>query len=137
VIERARRELPRLQIKATELGFNKTHPGMYRAVNNRTGEPVMNNMPWWNLPEAMRAAIRAVEAASDEETRDGCLEAFRICHNAYFGRYLNREKMLFPYQSISGATGKVVDYAPAVPEADPLFHSSLSFLDMLDVIERL
>jgi hypothetical protein len=137
LIRHACRELPRLLVKATELGFNSIYPGLFKAVDNRTGEPINDEMPWWNLPETMRAAVRAYEVSDDEPVRTRCLQIVQQCHNAYFQHYLNRDKMLFPYQTISGRTGKVLDQVPAVPEGDPLYHTNLALLDMLDVLGRL
>ena len=129
--------MPRLLIKDIELGWNARHPGLFKAVDNRTGVPINDDLPWWNLPEAMRAAVRACELAADDPQRAQLLEIVRKCHNAYFANYPNRDKMLFPYQTISGATGEVIDVVPAVPEGDPLYHTNLALLDMLDVLQRL
>jgi len=137
LIVRARRDLPLLLLKSTALGYNARHPGMYKTVNNRTGEPVNSDMPWWNLPETMRAAVRAYAVADSESIRIQCLEAFRLCHNAYFSHYPNRDNLLFPFQTLDGKTGKILDVVPAVPEGDPLYHANGAFLDMLEVIERL
>jgi hypothetical protein len=129
VVSRARRELPRLLLKAGEFGFNDRHPGIFKLVNNSDGVPIDANMPWWNLPETMRAAVRAVRVA-DVETGKQCLRLYARCHNAYFSQYLNRENMLFPFQTISGKTGQVVDIVPALPEGDPLYHANLTLLDI-------
>ena len=137
LLDRACRQMPRLLVKDIELGFNPKHPGLFKAVDTQSGEVLNDDMPWWNLPETMRAAIRAVEVADDDPTRQQCLEIVRICHNAYFANYPNRDNMLFPYQTISGRTGQVIDKVPAVPEGDPLYHTNLALLDMLDVLERL
>lgn len=137
LIETACREMPRLLIKSCQLGWNTTHRGLHKAVDTRSGNVLNDDMPWWNLPETMRAAVRAYEVAGDEQTRRQCLSLLRDCHNAYFEKYLNRDNMLFPVQTISGATGKVVDKVPAVPEGDPLYHTNLALLEMLDVLERL
>jgi hypothetical protein len=137
LIERCAVELPRLLAKSTELGWNDRHDGMHKLVNTKTGEVLDDDLPWWNLPETMRAGVRAYEAAKDESVRAKCLEAVRICHNAYFTRYLNRDLMLFPYQTRSGATGEVIDKPPAIPEGDPLYHVNLTLLDYLTVLRRL
>ena len=75
--------------------------------------------------------------AGDNDMRKVCIDNLRICHNAYFAKYLIVDKMLFPYQTISGTTGEVVDKVPAVPEGDPLYHANLALLDMLEVLERM
>jgi hypothetical protein len=137
LIARAKAELPRMLIWSTETGFNHVQHGLHKAVDGVTGQVINDDMPWWNLPETMRSAVRCLEVVGDEATRARLLELFRISHNAYFEHYLNRDKMLFPYQTRSGATGQVVNKVPAVPEGDPLYHTNLSMLDMLDVIERL
>ena len=137
LIARSRRELPRILLRAVALGYNARHPGMFKGVDNRTGEPVNSEMPWWNLPEAMRAAVRAYAVTESESVRVQCLEVFRLCHNAYFSHYPNRDNLLFPFQTLDGQTGKVLDVVPAVPEGDPLYHANGAFLDMLEVLERL
>ena len=137
LIQRAKRELPRVLISSTGLGWNAAFGGLHKAVDNATGAVLNDEMPWWSLPETMRAAARSAEVAEDAATADRCLELLRLCHNAYFGRYLNRDKMLFPFQTISGSSGEVVDKVPAVPEGDPLYHSNLALLDMLTVLDRL
>jgi mannose/cellobiose epimerase-like protein (N-acyl-D-glucosamine 2-epimerase family) len=123
--------MPDILISAMGAGFNDRHGGMYKAVNNRTGEIIDSEMPWWNLPETMRGALFAALAAKDPEKRSACLDAFAKCHNAYFTHYLNPDLMLFPFQTRSGESGAVMDTPPSVPEGDPLYHSNLCFLDML------
>ncbi|MEI8242296.1 MAG: AGE family epimerase/isomerase [bacterium] len=137
LIVRSRRELPRILLQAVALGYNPRHPGLFKGVNNRTGEPMNLEMPWWNLPEAMRAAVRAHAVAESDSIRIRCLEAFRLCHNAYFSHYPNRDNLLFPFQTRDGQTGKVLDVVPAVPEGDPLYHANGAFLDMLEVLAKL
>ena len=136
LIARSRRDLPNIMLRAVALGYNARHPGMFKGVHNRTGETMNSEMPWWNLPETMRAAVRAYAVAESDSIRVQCLEAFRLCHNAYFSHYPNRHNMLFPYQTLDGKTGQILDVVPAVPEGDPLYHANGAFLDMLEVLGR-
>ncbi|MCG3178037.1 MAG: hypothetical protein BIFFINMI_00360 [Phycisphaerae bacterium] len=136
-IERGRRELPRLLARSTALGWNARYEGLHKAVDPFTGRVINEDMPWWNLPETMRAIVRALAVCGDEAVRATLLGQFARCHNAYFAHYLNRGLMLFPFQTRSGGTGRVVDRVPAVPEGDPLYHSNLSFLEMLEEIDLL
>lgn len=137
LIARARAELPRILIWSSQTGWNHVHHGLHKAVDGVSGQVINDDMPWWNLPETMRAVVRALEAVDDENTRARLLEIYRLSHNAYFEYFLNGDKMLFPYQTRSGATGKVVNKVPAVPEGDPLYHTNLSLLDMVQVLRRL
>lgn len=130
----ARAALPRMLQTAFHLGYNPQQGGMCKEVNTATGEILNPDMPWWNLPETMRAAARLLPFAGP--ATDDCLEVFRLCHNAYFSHYLNRDMLLFPFQTRCGVTGAVKDVAPAVPEGDPLYHSNLSFLDILKALEE-
>jgi hypothetical protein len=128
---RAKHLLPEILTGAIKAGFNELQEGIFKAVNNRTGEIIDDDMPWWNLPEAMRAALFAAKATACPDTRSECLAIYAKCHNAYFRHYLNPDMMLFPFQTRSGKSGEVLDCAPAIPEGDPLYHSNISFLDIL------
>jgi len=128
---RAKHLLPEILIGAIKAGFCEQQEGIFKAVNNRTGEIINDDMPWWNLPEAMRAALFAAKATSCPDTRRECIDIYAKCHNAYFRHYLNPDMMLFPFQTRSGKSGQVLNCAPAIPEGDPLYHSNISFLDIL------
>ncbi len=135
LLDRVYREMPRLLLSTVKFGWNSQYPGLFKAVDTQTGQVINDDLPWWNLPETMRAAAWCAKVTADEKTRDACLEVLTRCHNAYFSQYPNRANMLFPFQTISGATGQVVDKAPAVPEGDPLYHTNLALLEMLDILE--
>lgn len=137
LLNRVYRDMPRILLAAERFGWNRKHPGLFKAVDTQTGEVINDDMPWWNLPETMRGAAWCAKVTTDEKTRDACLALLARSHNAYFSQYPNRSNMLFPYQTISGTTGQVVDKVPAVPEGDPLYHTNLSLLEMLDVLETL
>lgn len=131
-VARARRDMPRILLRSFRLGYNARHRGLHKTVHPRTGAPIDGTMPWWNLPETMRAAVRALAVTSGRKMRSDLMDTIRLAHNAYFGYYLNPNLMLFPYQVRDGSTGKVLDRAPAVPEGDPLYHANLAFLDVLE-----
>jgi hypothetical protein len=136
ILLRAKGEMPRLLIRVFRAGFNERWEGIFKAVNNRTGEVMDFDMPWWNLPETMRAALLAALATTENGIREECLAIYAKCHNAYFRHYLNPDMMYFPYQTRCGRTGKVLDSVPAIPEGDPLYHSNLSFLEILSILRQ-
>jgi mannose/cellobiose epimerase-like protein (N-acyl-D-glucosamine 2-epimerase family) len=135
VFQKANAMLPQILFSAFESGFNPRLGGIHKAVDNRTGEPLDASMPWWNLPETMRAALFAAKSSPETEIVERCLRIFAKCHNAYFSNYLNKENQLFPFQTRSGETGGVLDAAPAVPEGDPLYHTNLCVLEILSTLE--
>jgi mannose/cellobiose epimerase-like protein (N-acyl-D-glucosamine 2-epimerase family) len=135
LVDRVYRDMPPLLLSAARFGWNSRYPGLFKAVDTQTSQTINDDMPWWNLPETMRAAAWCAKVTGDDKTRSDCLELLVRCHNAYFSQYPNPQNMLFPYQTISGATGKVVDKVPAVPEGDPLYHTNLALLEMLEVLE--
>jgi mannose/cellobiose epimerase-like protein (N-acyl-D-glucosamine 2-epimerase family) len=137
LLDRVYRDMPPLLLSAARLGWNRKHPGLFKAVDTQTHQVLNEDMPWWNLPETMRAAAWCAKVTREEKTRQECLELLARCHNAYFRQYPNPANMLFPFQTLSGTTGKVVDKVPAVPEGDPLYHTNLALLEMLDVIQTL
>ena len=136
LFERARMQLPRLLVQTFRLGFNARWQGIFKTVNHTTGAPINSAMPWWNLPETMRAALRSFLVTQEDSIRAACMDIFVQCRNAYFQHYLNRRLMLFPYQTRCGKTGSVLDVAPLIPEGDPLYHSNLCILDVLNLLRR-
>jgi len=131
--EEAKFTLPKILINSFQFGYNALHHGIFQAVDTRTKEILDENMPWWNLPETLRAATRAAVVIDDAVLKRRLLDIIAKCHNDYFTYYINPQLMYFPFRTRNGKTGCVVDVMPAVPEADPLYHSNLSFIDMQDV----
>jgi mannose/cellobiose epimerase-like protein (N-acyl-D-glucosamine 2-epimerase family) len=114
-------------------GWNKKHPGIYKTINAKTGEPVNNTMPWWILPETLLATVLAYE-----QTRDTAfVEHYQKAHNTYFTVYMNPLTGYGPYQNISGQTGRPVDIVPACKFQDPEFHSGKNILTVTDVLKRI
>lgn len=92
------------------------------------------DMPWWNLPETIRAAAYLVRR-SDGEERERCLAVWRDCHNA-FRRFVRPDLHLMAYQT-RDAHGRPVDAIPATADADPGYHTGLSLIDAIETAEPL
>ena len=75
-------------------------------------------MPWWSLPETMRAVLQCYDITADETVRNYCLSVFGKCHNAFIANYIRPEFDLMAIQMLS-KDGKIIDRIPAVPDADP------------------
>ena len=104
----------------------------YDLVSNR---PVNTDMPWWNLPETMRSAASCWRIAEADDDRRMCLRVLRDCHNAFAGHFVRPELHLMAYQTRS-ESGEPIHVIPATADADPGYHTGLSIIDMLDILEE-
>ena len=68
-------------------GTVRTLGGVVKLVDLRTRAALHTDMPWWSLPETMRAAMLTEESASDSAVRAGCRRIWQACHEAFFGYY--------------------------------------------------
>jgi mannose/cellobiose epimerase-like protein (N-acyl-D-glucosamine 2-epimerase family) len=129
---RVEKILPEIFKWAFRIGFNEKWGGIHKTCDGITGEPLNSDMPWWNLPETLRAAALCLKSAKSEQEKELYRKIMRTASNAYFQNYINTHNGLFPFQTRSGTNGKVIPVAPAVPEGDPLYHSNLALLEMVD-----
>ena len=91
-------------------------------------------MPWWSLPETIRAAPAAWCVAENDESRQTCLEILAQAHNAFVTHYVRPSIHLMAVKVRDGR-GQVVDLMPSVPDADPGYHTALSLIDALELID--
>jgi hypothetical protein len=107
-----------------------SYPGIRLTVSAETGAATSPYCPWWSLPETIRAAALAYERTGNEAS----LEIWRRAHDAFFGSYW-RGTPPIAYQNMT-ADGPV-DVVPATPDLDPGYHTGLSLLGAIEVIDRL
>jgi mannose/cellobiose epimerase-like protein (N-acyl-D-glucosamine 2-epimerase family) len=105
-------------------------PGISLTVSVDTGAPASRYCPWWSLPETIRAAALAHERTGSRAT----LETWRRAHEAFFGRYWRGDPPI-AYQTMT-ADGPI-DHVPATPDLDPGYHTGLSLLAAIEVVDRL
>jgi hypothetical protein len=108
--------------------------GISKAFDLVSRKPMNTDLPWWNLPETMRAAVFCKKSLAGKREWSMCDEVFRQCHNAFVGHFVRPDLMAF--QTID-ASGKPVDVIPATADADPGYHTGLSMIDVLDAFETL
>lgn len=111
-----------------ELGF--TGMGIVKTVDLHTGRPTNTDMPWWSLPETMRAAVEAWRVTRDAD----CLDIAARCGEAFLRYYLRPDRWLCANQTID-ETGQPVARIPATPDVDPGYHTGLSLIDCLTGFE--
>ncbi len=139
VFNRAYTVLPSALVRTWEAGYCNKHHGIYQFVDITSGTPIQTDLPWWSLPETMRAALRSAVVTDDVHVRTRLQEIYVVCSNDYFSYYINPAYGLFPFRTRSGENGRVLDSMPVLPEADPLYHTNLAWLDarrMLDKVGR-
>ncbi len=112
-------ELPQILEANFKLGFSPSAHGICKSVDLLTGQPFNSDMPWWNLPETMRAATFF--------NRPGI---FGKCDDAFRNHFVNPRAHMMAYQN-RNAKGEVIATVPATPDADPGYHTNLSIIDVL------
>lgn len=118
-----------------ENGFVPETGGIYKTVDLFSGQPVDETMPWWSLPETMRASAACWAIGTADEPRRA-LDIFAACHNSFLANYVRPDRHLFAVQTRHGRTGEVIDVIPATADADPGYHTGLSLIDVLDIFEE-
>jgi mannose/cellobiose epimerase-like protein (N-acyl-D-glucosamine 2-epimerase family) len=133
-IQRIERIMPALLARAFANGFRPAVGGICKTVDLHTRRPVDDTMPWWSLPETIRAALASWRVAESDESRQTCLEILARSHNAFVTHYVRPQNHLMAVK-VRNARGEVVDLMPSVPDADPGYHTALSLIDALDSIQ--
>lgn len=132
-IERLVRVMPALLARAFESGFRPAVGGICKTVDLLTRLPIDDTMPWWSLPETIRAALAAWSVAERDERQQRCLEILAQSHNAFVTHYVRPAIHLMAVK-VRAAEGHDIDAAPAYPDADPGYHTALSLIDALALI---
>jgi len=116
-------------------GYRPDAGGICKLFDLVTRTPINTDMPWWSLPETMRASLACCRVAPSEESRRACLRVFSACHNAFVAHYVKPELNLMAVQT-RAANGRAVDVIPATPDADPGYHTGLALIDCLSMLEE-
>ena len=128
------RIMPALLARAFANGFRPAVGGICKTVDLLTRRSVDDTMPWWSLPETIRAALAAWSVVVDDESRRTCLGILASSHNAFVTHYVRPQTHLMAVK-VRDVRGEVIDVVPAYPDADPGYHTALSLIDALDLIQ--
>jgi len=131
----AKVHMSRLLWRNFDNGYLPGPQGISKAFDLVTRRHLNTDMPWWNLPETIRAAAFCLSVAENDAEHARCLRVLRDCHNA-FREFVRPDLHLMAYQT-RDACGLPVAAIPATADADPGYHTGLSLLDAIDVIESL
>jgi len=128
-----RQVLPKLLLQTFRNGFNREAGGICKTFDLVARKPVNTDMPWWSLPETIRAAMLLATFVPEEAERTQLLEVVADCSNAFLGRFVNRRAHLMAYQT-RNERGEPIDVIPGTPDADPGYHTGLSIIDFLPAV---
>jgi mannose/cellobiose epimerase-like protein (N-acyl-D-glucosamine 2-epimerase family) len=127
--------LPGTMLQAFRHGFNREVGGICDAFDLAARRPLNSDMPWWNLPETMRSAAELLILYPGDPNRGEFLRIIADCSNAFVKNFVNPNCRLMAYQTVD-ARGRPVDVIPATPDADPGYHTGLSFIDFMACIRQ-
>jgi len=130
-----RKDLPEIFLSAFNNGFRKEAGGICKTVDLVSRMPLNDDMPWWPLPEAMRAAALLLRLAPDHPRRAEIVSAAVECSRALFGPFRSPVPGLF--LQTRDARGEPSPVIPATPDADPGYHTGLSLIDFIKACEEL
>ena len=122
--------LPRVLAHVFDRAWNARAGGICKTYDLVARRPQNSDMPWWNLPETIRAAALLLHLFPDMANAGEVRRILAECSNAFLGRYVNPAVHLMAYQT-RDAEGDPIDVIPATPDADPGYHTGLAVIDFL------
>jgi hypothetical protein len=131
LIEKCREILPEVFLQAFENGFQPRVGGICKTFDLVARVPANDDMPWWSLPETMRAAVLLAELAPNYSKRSQLLRAAEDCAQALFQKYGSVVSGFFI--QTRNSKGEAADVVPATPDADPGYHTGLCLIDFLSL----
>lgn len=119
--------LPEVFTHVFDCGFNPVGGGICKGYDLAARKPVNSDMPWWSLPETVRAGAQLLRLYPGNQTaaiasRTG--EAMQ----AFVQGFLQANG--FGCQTRDEA-GRIIQVIPAVSDADPGYHTNLSLMDVI------
>jgi len=122
------RVLETILVSSFDKGFQG--PGVRLVVSAASGAPISPYCPWWALPETVRSAALCHERSRSAES----LRVWRKADEVFFRDYW-RAGTGIAYQCLTD--DGPIDYVPATPDLDPGYHTGLSLLAAVGMVDRL
>lgn len=126
--EALQRKLTAILFRNFSNGFSGR--GIIKSFDLAARKPINTDMPWWSLPEAMRAAALVASYWQKREDLVYSLQArdvFHLCRESFAKYYVCPARGFMAVQCLR-ADGTLSDAIPATPDADPCYHTGLSLL---------
>ncbi len=120
--------LPQIFCHVFDYGFNPTAGGIAKGYDLVARKPVNSDMPWWSLPETVRAGMEMRHFPF----KDKAALVFRAgqAFQAFTQGFLQPSG--FGCQT-RDENGRIVNVIPAVSDADPGYHTNLSPIDAMEL----
>lgn len=130
-IDQMRELLPLIFFQNFKNGWNKNIGGIYKSFDLINKTPINSDMPWWALPETMRAATLLQKLTDDSSVINRLNRCYQMCKDAFCENFINKNAHMMAYQTIN-KEGVPVKVIPATPDADPGYHTGLSLIDIFN-----
>lgn len=117
-------------------GFQSGPGGLCKSFDLIGRQAINTDMPWWSLPETVRAAAFCVAAAESDADRKAAWEVLAGCHNAFTQHFVRPDLHLMAYQTRS-FEGEPIAVIPATADADPGYHTGLAIIDAVETLRAL
>lgn len=127
LITASRTILPELFRHIFDLGFQRAG-GIVKSYDLFSRSAVNSDMPWWSLPETLRAGAELLELYPDRAI--GIAERMKLADRAFMTGFIAAGTHGFACQT-RNAAGMPVKVIPAVPDADPGYHTNCSLIDVI------
>ena len=131
-VRKCRKFYADLMIHLFDIGFAPGPGGIIKSFDLVSRQKINTDMPWWSLPETIRAAAFCSKFTGDKR----CEKVLQLCLEAFFSRYVRYDihQMAIQTRNEQGEPAAVI---PATPDADPGYHTNLSLIDALPIIREL
>jgi mannose/cellobiose epimerase-like protein (N-acyl-D-glucosamine 2-epimerase family) len=127
--------LPQVLIRNFENGFRENAGGICKTYDLLSCRAVNDDMPWWSLPETMRAALQSCKIVRPDSAAHGQMwDIFVRCHNSLMKYYILPGFCNWPVQN-RNYRGEISHNIPAVPDADPSYHTGLCLIDCMKLLD--
>ena len=130
LIEKSGNILPQVFIHIFDCGFNRLGGGICKGFDLASGTILNSDMPWWSLPETVRAGMEISKLYPDNHQQEILIRSGQA-FQAFVQGFLQPNG--FGCQTRDN-NGCIVNVIPAVPDADPGYHTNLSLLDVLKLM---
>ena len=111
------------------------HPsgGILKSVDGERGLPLHDSMPWWSLPETMRALALVEKLCGSGTWSDWSRMWFDRCFEAFEKNFYSVSAIPVAVQCIN-LEGNPIPVIPATPDLDPGYHTGLSLIACYDML---